>query len=330
MKVIIPLAGLGTRLRPHTFSRPKPLVSVAGQQVLGHILDELRGLNIEEIIFITGYLGNQIKDYVDKNFDFPARYVEQTEMLGQAHAINLAREYVDGEVLVIFADTIFKTDLTRLHNLKSDGVLYVREVPDPARFGVTVLDEQGFVARLVEKPKHFVSNQAVIGVYFFKDGPALLDATQAVIKKGETLGGEYFLADAIQLMIDRGTKFEAFPVEVWEDCGKVDALLLTNSYLLSQRDQSENDGKFPGAIITPPVFIAPDAKISRSIIGPNVSVASGVTITNSIIQNSIVNEKTTIERSTLGSSVIGSNAMVTGVFRRLNVGDNSEIDFSDY
>jgi glucose-1-phosphate thymidylyltransferase len=287
-------------------------------------------LNVEEIIFITGYLGNQIKEYVDTNYKFKAVYVEQTEMLGQAHAIYLAHEYVKtgDDVLVIFADTIFKTNLGRLNKLSSDGVLYVREVPDPARFGVTVLNGDGIITKLVEKPKTPVSNLAVIGVYYFKDGPALMEATNTIIKRGQTLGGEFFLADAIQVMIDQGSRFEAFPVEVWEDCGKVDALLQTNSYLLAQMAKEGTEYKFEGSVIVPPVYIAPDAKIINSIVGPNVSVAPGATITDSIVQNSIVNEKANIERSTLSDSVIGSNANVVGAFRRLNVGDNSEVDFN--
>lgn len=331
MKVIIPLAGLGTRLRPHTYSKPKPLVSVAGKPVLGHILDELKNLPIEEVILITGYLGNQIKDYVGKNYDFKATYVEQPEMLGQAHAINLAKEYVQGntDVLVIFADTIFKTDLSKLTSLKTDGVLYVREVEDPARFGVTVLDKEGIITKLVEKPTEPVSNLAVIGVYYFKDGAGLMQATDEVIQKGKTLGGEYYLADAIQLMIDKGSRFEAFPVDVWEDCGKVDALLQTNQYLLKQMDKVEQPYSKDDSLIIPPVFIAPDVKLSRSIIGPNVSIAAGAQISDTIVRDSIVNEKAVIECSTLDNSVIGSNATVIGTFRRLNVGDNSEIDFSD-
>jgi glucose-1-phosphate thymidylyltransferase len=330
MKIIIPLAGFGTRLRPHTYSKPKPLVNVAGKPVLGHILDELSVLPVEEIIFITGYLGDQIEKYVSKEYpQYNARYLEQTEMLGQAHAVNLAKEFVQDDVLIIFADTIFKTDLTKLLNITTDGVIYVKEVEDPARFGVTVLDEEGIITQLVEKPKTFVSNLAVGGLYYFKKGPWLFEAIQKQMEQNIQLGGEFFLADAIAIMIKENAKLNAFTMDVWEDCGKIDALLLTNRYLLGRNIDKPVGGKFVDSIIVPPVFIGEGAKIERSVVGPYVTIAAGAIINDSILRDCIINEKAQISASTLSDSVIGNNALVKGTFHRLNVGDNSELDYND-
>jgi glucose-1-phosphate thymidylyltransferase len=212
MKVIVPLAGFGTRLRPHTYTRPKPLVSVAGKPVLGHILDKLTALPIEEIIFVVGYLGDQIRDYVGANYHFPARYVEQRELKGQAHAIYLAKDYISGPVLIVFVDTIFDADLKALPQESADGIIYVKEVDDPRRFGV-VITENGVITKLVEKPATPVSNLAVIGVYYVKDSQLMLDCIAELIRKDIKTQGEYFLADAFQLMIDRGTRFVARTVD---------------------------------------------------------------------------------------------------------------------
>ena len=182
MKIIVPLAGFGTRLRPHTYTRPKPLINVAGKAVLGHILDKLVDLDIEEIIFIVGWLGDQIKEYVDANYDFPARYIEQTEMKGQAHAIDLARDYVEGPTLIIFVDTLFEADLTELERTPADGVLYVKEVEDPRRFGVAVV-EQGHITRLIEKPDSFEHRLAVIGLYYVKDAAFLMECIAELLEK---------------------------------------------------------------------------------------------------------------------------------------------------
>ncbi len=329
MKIIIPLAGMGTRLRPHTYNKPKPMVNVAGKPVLGHILDQLIGTKVEEIIFIVGYLGHQIEDYVSKTYpQFKARYLEQKEMLGQAHAIQMAKDFIDGEVLIIFGDTISESDYKQLETLPSDGVLYVREVEDPARFGVVELNQQDFVTRLVEKPQSYVSNLAVIGVYFIKDGPALLRAIDHLIEVGKKIDGEFYLADAIQILIDEGAKLNAVSVDVWEDCGKIDSLLQTNRYLLA-KNHSDSQQQYADSIIVPPVSIGPDVKLSRSIIGPNVSIAAGANISDSIVRDSIINESAQIQNSALTGSVVGSNAMVSGIFHRLNVGDNSEIELTD-
>ncbi len=325
MKVILPLAGLGTRLRPHTHSKPKPLVSVAGKTVLGHVLDSLAGLPIEEVIFITGYLGDQIEQHVRSHYRFPTRFVEQTELKGQAHAIDLASEFIDQPVLIIFVDTIVKADLTRLLTAEGDGVLYVKEVEDPRRFGVAVL-ENGKIQRLVEKPKTPVSNLAVIGVYYLRNWQLLREALADVISQNIQTGGEYYLADALQLMIDRGAQFEAWSVDAWEDCGTVEALVQTNRYLLSHGHDRAPD-EVTNSIIIPPVYVSPSAKIKNSVIGPYVSVADGVTICDSVVRDSIVSDGASIANVALHESVVGSRAAVKGSYQKLNVGDDSQVEF---
>lgn len=325
MQAIIPLAGFGTRLRPHTYTKPKPLVSVAGKPVLGHILDKLTGLDIEEIIFIVGYLGDQIRDYVGANYAFPSRYIEQSELKGQAHAIYLAKEHIRGPVLIIFVDTIFETDLSVLEDEQAGGVIYVKEVEDPRRFGV-VITENGWITRLVEKPSSPVSNLAVIGLYYVKDSHLLLDCIAELIQKDIKTQGEYFLADAFQLMIDRGARFRARTVEVWEDCGKPETVLHTNRYLLehggAQEIATEN------SVLIPPVYVEKTAVIKDSVVGPYVSVAGGATIVRSILSDSIINECAHIEDANLRQSLIGKDAYVRGSAQRLNVGDSSQVDLT--
>ena len=325
MKVIIPLAGLGTRLRPHTFTKPKPLISMAGKPVLGHILDKLADLDIEEIIFIVGYLGDQIRDYVTANYDFPARYVEQTELKGQAHAIYLVREHVRGPVLILFVDTLFETDLSTLAQELSDGVIFVKHVKDPRRFGV-VITENDHITRLIEKPSTPVSNLAIVGLYYIKDSPILFECISELIQKDIKTKGEYFLADALQLMLNRGAKFVARAVKVWEDCGKPETVLHTNRYLLEHGCAQEIETH--NSVLVSPVHIASTAVIKDSVVGPYVSVAGDATIVRSIIRDSIIDEGAHIVDANLGRSLIGRNAHVRGSWRRLNVGDSSQVDLA--
>ncbi|MCL5026117.1 MAG: sugar phosphate nucleotidyltransferase [Chloroflexi bacterium] len=282
MKVIIPAAGLGTRLRPHTYSKPKPLVNVAGKPVLGHILDKLAQVHPEEIIFITGYLGEQIEDYVRRNYCFPARFIEQTERRGQSHAIYLAREAIDQPVLIVFVDTIFEADLSQLESLAGDGAIYVSEVEDPTRFGVVQLKD-GLVSRLVEKPKQYVSNLAVVGIYYLRNWEMLLQAIDDQMAQDEPTNGEYFLADALQRMIDRGARLQALPVSVWEDCGKREAVLQCNRYLLSVAPPQEV--RLNHSIIVPPVSIAPTAEVINSIVGPYVTIGENARVENCVLQD---------------------------------------------
>ncbi len=326
MKAVILLAGLGTRLRPHTYSRPKPLVNVAGKPVLGHILDGMAELKLDEIVFIVGYLGDQIQAYVSKTYpNLKACFVEQTEMKGQAHAISLAGHEIDEDVLIIFGDTIWETDWTRLQRVKGDGLIFTKEVSDPRRFGVVTI-ENGHVTRFVEKPDKPISNQAVVGVYYIKDWKGLLSALDDIMAENIQTKGEYYLADALQLMVTRGAKFEAETIPVWEDCGTREALLQTNRYLLSKNGTHRPPTN--ESLIIQPVYIAEDAHITRSIVGPYVSVSSGAVIEDSIVRDCIISEDAEIRGASLELSLVGKDARVTGTFERLNVGDSSEVDFS--
>ncbi|GAB4182279.1 MAG: sugar phosphate nucleotidyltransferase [Roseiflexaceae bacterium] len=324
MKVIIPTAGLGTRLRPHTYSKPKPLVSVAGKPVLGHILDTLTQLDIDELIFITGYLGNQIEEYVRSNYQIKARFIEQTELKGQAHAVYLAKDAVDGPTIILYVDTIFEADLAKLATLDADGAIYVKEVEDPRRFGVTFI-EDGYINKLVEKPDTDISRLAMIGLYYVRDAGQLMGAIETMMERNIQTKGEFYLTDALQIMIEEGAKFVAEPVSVWEDCGKPETVLQTNRYLLDHG--RSHVGPHEGTIIIPPVYIDNTAKVSNSIIGPYVSIAAGAVVQNSIVRDSIINRDATISSATLENSLIGDNALVQGDFRELNVGDSSEIRF---
>lgn len=330
MHVVIPVAGRGTRLRPHTHTKPKPLVTVAGKPVLGHVLDTLGALKPEEIIFIVGYLGEQIEAYVSENYDFDAKYVEQKELKGQAHAIALTREYVEGPVLIIFVDTIADADLEMLSDLGADGAVFVKEVDNPERFGVVSLNEAGHITHFVEKPDRPVSNLAVIGIYYLKDSNLMFECIDDLIERDIQTKGEYYIADALQLMVDRGIRFVAPSVNIWEDCGTPEAIIEANRYLLEQatRDQVGPGFGAENVVTIAPVDVHPTARIRNSVIGPYASIAAGCRIEDAIIRDSIIDEGSIILDTMLDQSLIGKEAYVKGRYRQLNVGDSASVDFS--
>lgn len=323
MKVIIPTAGLGTRLRPHTYSKPKPLVSVAGKPVLGHILDTLSQLKIDEFIFITGYLGNQIEEYVRANSTVPARFIEQTELKGQAHAVYLARDVVSGPTIILYVDTIFEADLTKLAGMDVDGAIYTKEVEDPRRFGVTFI-ENGYISKLVEKPDTDISRLAMIGLYYVREAEWLMRSIEKMMEQNLQTKGEFYLTDALQLMIDDGARFVAETVDVWEDCGTAATVLETNRYLLD--NGRAYAGKTENSIVIPPVYIDDKAHVVNSIVGPYVSIAAGADVRDSIVRDSILNENAVVKDATLEQSLIGNRSAVEGNFSHLNVGDASEVN----
>jgi glucose-1-phosphate thymidylyltransferase len=323
MRVMILTAGLGTRLRPHTFSKPKPLVSVAGKPVLAHIIDDLLGIKIDELLFVVGYLGNQIEDYVREHYShIPLRFLVQQEMRGQADAIYLANEFVDGPLLVVFGDGLVSIDKDRLNSHPAEGIIYCKEVDDPRRFGVAVV-EDGRITRLVEKPSEPVSNLAVVGFYYLPEARRLMDAIKYTMEQGIQTKGEYYLADALQVMIERGEVFTAETVPMWRDCGTVAALLDTNRYLLDNGHSTSVEGT--NAVIIPPVHVAPTAVIESSVVGPYVSVAEGAVVRDSIVKDSIINTGAQIQSVIMAQSLIGDKAYVDGISHELNVGDSSDI-----
>jgi len=326
VKLVIPMAGFGKRLRPHTYSRPKPLLNVAGKSMLAHILDKFEGLDIEEVIFIVGWLGEQVEEYVRANYDFPARFVEQKELLGQAHALWLAKDYLEGPMFIIFVDTLFEANLTGLKEEKADAVAFVKEVDDPRRFGVAVVGEDGYVTRFIEKPPTLEYKLAVVGLYYIKNSPLLLECIKELLERDIKTKGEYYLADVFQLMIDHGAKFAVREADVWEDCGKPETVLKTNRYLLKHGHDNSAKIKAPGFLVIPPVNIHPSARITASVVGPYATIAANCEVRNSIVRDSIVDEEAVIEDALLERSLIGRKARIRGGYRRLNVGDTSSVD----
>jgi len=323
MKVIIPAAGAGTRLRPHTHTTPKALVQVAGKPILGHILDRISVLEFDELIVIIGYMGDKIIDYVDENFDFKTKYVEQKERLGLGNAINLARDCVDGQpVLMTLDDTILEVDLREMIQ-SGYSVLGAREVEDARRFGVIEQDEDGFITNLIEKPECPPTNLVIVGIYYIQNSMLMFECLQEIIDKDIRTQKEFQLTDGLQLMLERGEKMKTFPISGWYDCGKPETLLATNRYLL---ERQSNDYDLPGTIVIPPVYISSDAKVTNSVIGQYVSIASGSVVNQAIIQDTIINENAKVENVLLNQSLIGVDAIVSGKYSRLNVGDSSQVE----
>lgn len=324
MRAIIPVAGIGSRLKPHTYSTPKVLLNVGGKPIIAHILDKLLDEGINKATFVIGYLGDRIKEYIQSEYPpMKADFIEQEEMEGLGHAIYTAiPTFDDDEIFIILGDTIFDVDLKKVFKLKHTS-LGVKEVEDPRRFGVAVT-ENGFVKKLVEKPQQPVSNLALVGLYYMANSETLIKALNELVKKDIRTRGELQLTDALQIMIDNGEKVTTFPVEGWYDCGKPETLLSTNKFLLDQKDTSR---EFDNVVINKPVFIADDVKIENSVIGPYATLDKGCSIKDSIIRNSIIGSNAGVSKALLDNSIIGNNSIIKGTFKRLNSGDSSEIDF---
>ena len=331
LKIIIPMAGLGARLRPHTWNKPKPLISLAGRTVLDFFLDTFKSIPLTrqvEYVFIIGQMGDQIKEYIKQRYpQTPAHYVIQAEMRGQSDAILLAREHLKGPAIVAFADTLVDTDFTALASEKADAVVWVKPVEDPRRFGVAEVNSSGFVKRLIEKPEDMKNNLAIVGIYYFKECQKLCDAIEEQIKRNISLRGEYYLADAVNILLEKGTKMRAQPIEVWLDAGTPDTMLSTNRYLLEHgQDNAADNPKRPGVSIISPVFIHPDAEITNSVIGPNVSIGAGCRIEASVLRNTIIEEGTEVKTVVIEDSILGRNVRVAGSPTHLNLGDQTQVD----
>lgn len=321
MKVMILTAGLGTRLRPHTYSKPKPLVHVAGKPVLAHIIDDLLDLQIDELICVTGYLGDQIERYIRTRYTMPMRFLVQQEMRGQADAIYLGRD-AEGPMLVVFGDGLVGIDKAYLNAHPNEGIIYCQEVEDPSRFGVAVVADQQ-IKRLVEKPRTPVSNLAVVGFYYVPEARRLMDAITFMMEHNIQTRGEYYLADALQIMIDRGEVFHAETVSMWRDCGTIEALLDTNRYLLAHGHS--RDAAVVNSVIVPPVYLGPGVQVEHAVIGPNVSLGAGAQVRHAVISDTIVNDGAQVSKVNLTGSVIGEQAVVTGTAQVLNIGDAASI-----
>jgi glucose-1-phosphate thymidylyltransferase len=332
LKIVIPMAGYGTRLRPHTWSRPKQLMSLAGKTVLEHVLDQFKSLPDHldiEFIFIVGYLGDKVETFMKKNYpDLRVRYIVQSEMRGQSHAIYLAKDYLKGQMLMVFADTLIETDLSILASDQIEAIAWVKPVPDPRRFGVTEIGTDGFVKRLIEKPKEMHNNMAVVGFYYFKHSEDLIAAIETQMEQDVHLKGEFFLADAVNIMLQRGTQMRTQRVDIWLDAGTPEAVLETNHYLLENgRGNTADTARYPGVTLVPPAFIHPDAEVKNSVIGPYTSIGAGCVVKDTIIVESILEDGAQVSNVILENSLIGQNAAVNGCPNSLNVGDNSTVNF---
>ena len=323
---VIPAAGVGTRLRPHTYTTPKPLLHVAGKPIIGHILDRVVALGVRRVVLVVGTMGDQIVDYATDAYAFEeVAFRVQAETKGLGHALRMTRDVVDGSpALIIYGDTIFDGDLAGVFQADADGFIGVKKVEDASRFGVVRLEGDRIV-QVVEKPKQFVSNLAIIGVNFFRNTALLFDCLDEIIGRGITTGGEYQATDAFARMIERNAVLKAFPVEAWFDCGSPDALLETNRHLLAKLGVPDLKGK---AIVVPPAFVAEGAAVETSILGPFVSIAQGARVENAIVRDSIIGDNAVVRDCILERSLVGSGAIVRGGAQRLNVGDSSVISFS--
>jgi glucose-1-phosphate thymidylyltransferase len=313
MKVIMPMAGKGTRLLPLTKRVPKPLVNVAGRPVMDYVMDALRRAGqLEELIIITGHLKEKVEQYVREHYDIPARFIEQKVLDGTAGAVNLARPYVDGPVIVIFVDTLFDADLSIVKTSNADGIIWTKEVEDYQRFGVVVTDKQGYMTKIVEKPSMPISRRANIGLQYVKDWRTLFDGIEHVLKSPPGKGGEFYLTDAFQYMVDHGKKLFVSEVGGWYDCGKVDTLLETNQHLLEHGRGKRPANAPPGVQIKEPVYIEDGVTLKDATVGPNVSVEAGSSIVGSTIANSILGRGVQVKNATVKGSVVGDQQVIEG------------------
>lgn len=329
MKAIIPVAGAGTKLRPHTYTQPKALIPIAGKTILSFIVDQLRDAGINEFVFIVGYLGEKIQDYVKQKYpDLTTHFVYQNERQGTGHAIELTRTIVgEDEVFVVLGDTICEYDVKEVLECPH-SMLGVKKVDDPRNFGVASINEEGFIDQVVEKPAIPKSNMALVGLYKIKETQFLFECLHHLFMQNIQTQGEYNLTDALDCMIKRGAQFKSFKVKSWFDCGKKESLLESNATLLKKFGGNIADAEsFKDTIIIPPVSIADGCHICNSIIGPHVAIGANTTIRHSIVRDSIIGSYTNLDEVVLDNSLIGSDASVKGLSRSLNIGDNTEIDF---
>ena len=323
MQVIIPLAGKGTRLRPHTHLVPKPMLKVAGRPVMDWVMDRLHGLNVTELIFITGHLKDQVEAYSSTRYGYPARYIEQKVQDGTAGAINLARPYVTGPVLIIFVDTVFEADLTLINRTDADGIIWAKEVEDYQRFGVVVTDPDGYMTRIVEKPKEPISKLANIGLYYIKAVDSLWQGIDHVLAAPANKG-EYYLTDAFQFMIEKGKRILAAEVGGWYDCGKLDTLLETNEILL-RKGAARRPAFSSDVDIIEPVYIEDGVKIERSVVGPNVSIETGTVISDSAVANMIIGRDARLSDVRVNGGVLGNRVILDHFEGSASLGDDSEL-----
>ena len=310
MKAIIPLAGKGTRLRPHTHTVPKPLIRVAGRPVMSYILDDLGELGVDEIVFVVGYMRQAIERYVaDAYPHIKAQYVVQEIQDGTAGAVKLAEPFVDEDVLILFVDTLFDADLALVRGVGegTGGVIWAKEVEDYQRYGVILTDDDGYMVRIVEKPSEPISKLANIGLYYIKDWRLLFDGIRHTLDADPGPSGEFYLTDAFQYMVDHGSKIQVAPVAGWFDCGKPETLIDTNRHLLlGGRSGIADSATLEGSTVNEPVRVEEGAVVRNSVLGPNVTVEAGAQVEDSTVVDTILGSGSTVIGSTLHDSLVGS------------------------
>lgn len=332
MKAIIPVAGAGTRLRPLTYTQPKPLIPVAGKPIISYIIDQLVAQGIEEFVFVIGYLGEKIKNYLEQSYPgIKKDFVLQEKRLGTGHAIWVARELIANteEVVIFFGDVIVDFDIDTVIQTPN-SFLAIQKVKDPREFGIVELNKEKNVVRLVEKPRIPKSDLAMVGFYKIREVQELIDALDFNISNDIRTAGVFPLTDALMRMVQRGVQLHTIKVDKWYDCGKKEVLLETNAILL-EKDGAlgiDNVPHFDNTIIIHPVRIGQNCEINNAIIGPHVTIGDNVIINRAIIRNSIIGNYASIKEINLHNSVVGNDASITGLIQSLNIGDNTEIDFS--
>lgn len=328
MKIIVPMAGRGSRLRPHTLTIPKPLIPIAGKPIVQRLVEDIAKVceeKITEIAFIVGDFGAEVEERLIKvaeSLGAKGSIYHQDQPLGTAHAIMCAKDSLDGPVIVAFADTLFKADFKL--DSDADGIIWVNKVDNPAAFGVVNLDDKGVIREFVEKPSTFVSDLAIIGIYFFKDGAYLKSELQYLLDNKIMDRGEYQITDALENMKAKGTRFKPGTVDHWLDCGNKDVTVNTNSQYLEfikSTDLVHSSAKIENSTIIEPCFIDADVVISNSVVGPHVSIGKNSSVLNSVIKESIVQENSLIENKVLNNSMVGNHAKIHGRQEDLSVGD---------
>jgi glucose-1-phosphate thymidylyltransferase len=323
MKLIVPMAGRSSKLSPFTTTTPKPLIHVAGKPILGHLLDRLSDVKISEAIFIVDEDNQELKTFISKNYKFKSKYILQKERKGVAHAVFGAKNLIHNEeIMILLADTLIETDLASFKKIKADGVIWTKQVKDPRDYGVVFIYD-GIITQLIEKPETPISDKAIVGLYYVKESEKLFSAIEFLMKNKIMTKGECQLTDAFQLMINKGAKIVSGDVKIWQDCGTIPNLLETNKYLLSKVKASEGDLK--NTVIIKPVFFEKGAKISDSVIGPNVSVGKNANISSCIISDTIIGEDAVVDSAVLRECTIGKHSKVYGARKKLNMGESSEL-----
>ena len=332
MKLIIPMAGMGKRMRPHTLTTPKPLIPIAGKSIVQRLIEEINTVlnqKITEISFVIGDFPEEVVDKlknISKELNAIPKIYYQDDPLGTAHAVYCAKPSLNGEVIVAFADTLFKTDFQL--DEKADGIIWTKEVPNPNQYGVIKLDKDNYISDFIEKPKEFVSNKAIIGIYYFRNAEKLNDEIKYLIDNKVLVNNEYQLTDALENLKNKDFKFRTQTVTEWLDCGSKNITLKTTQrvlFHLPEKELIDSTADISGSIVKKPCFIGKNVKITNSIIGPYVSIEQNTEINNSIISNSLIQSNTIISNKLLTNSMLGNYVKISGNIDDLNIGDYTEI-----